>query len=215
MPRARRLAAGLGLVLLLLIALAAAHGPLLRAIGGYLIARDPLVHADAIVVLAGGHPAREIAAAALFREGWAPRVILTRATTPSHVEALLRLGIRAHDFQGEARLALEKSGVPAAAIVTLDEPARITEAELRIVHRFAREHGYRRVILVSSAEHLRRVRLIWARQSGDAIEGLTWPVPDDDFTPDSWWRDRRLAEAALHEYLGIIAVTLGISELLR
>src|SRR5262245_54658135 len=158
MPRARGLAwAGLALAAVV-AALIAAHDPILHGLGSYLIARDPLVHADAIVVLAGGHPEREMAAATLFKEGWAPRVVLSRAATPPHVEALLHLGIRSHDFQGEARLALEKSGVPPAAIVTLREPAKITEEELRIVHRFAREQGYRRIILVSSAEHLRRVR---------------------------------------------------------
>ena len=69
--------------------------------------------------------------------------------------------------------------MPRDAIVTLDQPAEITETELRAVAAAARDRGWRRVILVTSPFHGRRVQLIWRRESGGAIEGRLAAVPDE------------------------------------
>jgi uncharacterized SAM-binding protein YcdF (DUF218 family) len=188
-----------------------AHKPLLRMVGAALVVEDALQRADAIVVVAGGTPSREAAAAALFRAGWAPRVIVSNDFTPARVRELIALGIRPFDLQGESRGALERYGVPSAAIVALEEPVRITEAELRVVHQVAVAQGYRRVILLTSPHHTRRVRLIWWREAHGDVEGLVVSARGDPFPVDDWWRRRRFAEAVLHEYLGLLAIYLGIS----
>ncbi len=212
MSRRRRAVSGVLAALVLLGAAAVlAYGPLLRLVGRALVVEDPLERADAIVVVAGGTPSREAAAAALFREGWAPRVLLSNQFTPERVRELIALGIRRADLQGEARLALEKYGVPAGAIVVLGEPVRITETELRAVREAAQARGYRRLILVTSPQHTRRARLIWAREAGGRIEGLVVSAGGDEFAVDGWWRQRRMAEAVLHEYLGLLAIYLGAS----
>lgn len=211
----RRVLAGVvvGLAGLLLLAVLG-HRPILGAVGRWLAVADSLEHADAIVVVAGRTPVREIAAARLFREGWAPRVVLSRQATSEATRGLIEMGVRALDFQGEARLALVKSGVPPGAIVALTEPVRITETELRLVADTARARGWRRVILITSVEHTRRVKLIWSRQGG-AMRGIVVPVQDECFPPDGWWRRRRCSELVLHEYLGLTAIYLGISALMR
>ncbi len=213
MSRRRRAISGVLTALVLLGAAAVlAHGPILGWVGRALVVEDPLGRADAIVVVAGGTPSREAAAAALFREGWAPRIILSNQFTPERVRELIALGIRRADLQGEARLALEKHGIPAAAIVALGEPVRITETELRLVRETAQAEGYRRVILVTSPLHTRRVRLIWAREARGQIEGLVVGARrGEEFAVDGWWRHRRMAEAVLHEYLGLLAIYLGVS----
>jgi uncharacterized SAM-binding protein YcdF (DUF218 family) len=217
MPRGRRVVGGalLGLCVLLLL-IAACHRPLLRLVGAALVVEDPLRHADAIVVVAGGTPSREAMAAALFREGWAPRVVISRPFITPEGRELNTLGVRSLDLQGEARLALEKYGVPPDRIVSLGVSVRTTEPELAVVHGVARAEGYRRVILVSSPPHARRVKLIWSRESGTSrIEGLVVAAPSSEFAVDGWWRRRRAAEALLHEYLGLLAIYLGISPLMR
>lgn len=188
-----------------------AHQPLLRMVGGALVVEDALQRADAIVVVAGGTPTHEAAAAALFREGWAPRVIVSNDFTPARVRELVALGVRRFDLQGESRRALEAYGVPAAAIIALAAPVRITEAELRVVHQAAVAQGYRRLILLTSPHHTRRVRLIWSREARGEVEGLVVSPRGDPFPVDDWWRRRRMAEAVLHEYLGLLAIYLGIS----
>ncbi|MGH7365105.1 MAG: YdcF family protein [Candidatus Rokuibacteriota bacterium] len=191
------------------------HRPLLRAAGQALVVNEPRERTDAIVVVAGRTPTREEAAAALFREGWAPRVLVSRQRVPPRVQRLLDMGIRPLAFQGESVLALEKYGVPRAAIVTLDEPVEITETELRAVAATARSRGWRRLTLVTTPFHARRVQLIWKRETGGAIEGRLAVTPDDCAAGDPWWRRRRCSEAVLHEYLGLLALHLRISSLMR
>jgi uncharacterized SAM-binding protein YcdF (DUF218 family) len=216
MRRERRFLAGALLGLCALTLLAACHRPLLRLVGAALVVEDPPQHADAIVVVAGGTPSREAVAATLFRQGWAPRVIISRAVTTPAVRELIALGVRPLDLQGESRLALEKYGVAPDRIVSLGVPVTTTEPELAVVRDVARAERYRRVILVTSPPHARRVRLIWSREgTADHIEGLVVAAPNIEFAVDGWWRRRRAAEALLHEYLGLLAIYLGISSLMR
>jgi len=125
------------------------------------------------------------------------------------------MGARRLDYQGESRVVLEQRGVPAQAIVALSQPVKTTEAELKVVGEAARSRGWRRVILVTSPQHSRRVKLVWSRQAPADIESIVRVAQDDDFLDGDWWRKRREAEAILHEYLGLAAIYLGISPLLK
>ena len=215
-PRARRrLAVAALLAAALVVLVVAAHRPALRLIGRALVVEDALAPADAVVIVAGGIPTREATAAGLFRAGWAPRVVLSNDFTPDRVRALIALGARRLDSQGEARFVLEKHAVPPDAIVALSVPVKTTEAELRVVVETARARGWRRVILVTSPHQSRRVRLVWTREASGSIEGLIALVKGDDFLQDAWWRKRRQAEAVLHEYLGLAAIYLGVSKYLN
>jgi uncharacterized SAM-binding protein YcdF (DUF218 family) len=211
----RRIAVALVALLALLALGALAHRPLLRAAGRALVVDEPRRPADAIVVVAGSTPSREALAAALFREGWAPRVLVSRQFVPERVQRLLDMGIRRLDFQGESVMALEIYGVPRSAIVALPDPVEITETELRAVVEVARAHGWRRVILVTTANHSRRVQLIWRREAGTAVEAGLAVAHDECSAGDAWWRRRRCSEAVLHEYLGLLALYLRISSLMR
>lgn len=206
----------IALIALLALALLAAlaHRPVLRAVSQVLVVDDPRERVDAIVVVAGATPGREETAAGLFRAGWAPRVLVSRQFVGDRVQRLLDMGIRRLDFQGESVAALERYGVPREAIVALDQPAEITETELRAVVAAARDRGWARVILVTSPFHGRRVRLIWRRESGGAIEGRVVTAPDE-CSVGAWWHRRRCSEAVLHEYLGLMALHLHISSLMR
>jgi hypothetical protein len=56
------------------------------------------------------------------------------------------------------------------------------------------------------------VRLIWAREARGHIEGLVVGARrGEEFAVDGWWRHRRMAEGVLHEYLGLLAIYLGVS----
>jgi uncharacterized SAM-binding protein YcdF (DUF218 family) len=190
------------------------HGAVLRSMGAWLRVEDRLEHADAIVVLAGGTPRREATAAALWREGWAPRVIISRPFERPDLQELIAMGVRHLDQQGESRKALEMYGVAADRIIAIPEVSRTTEPELALVRDAARRLGYRKLILVSSPEHTRRVKVVWSRQSDSGPEGIVVPARES-FPFDHWWRSRRASESILHEYLGLLAITLGISPYFR
>ena len=212
--RLRLAVAGLTAAALLILALAALQ-PALRLVGRALVVEDALAASDAVVIVAGGIPTREAAAAGLYRRGWAPVVVLSNNFTPDRVRELITLGARRFDYQGESRLVVEKHGVPADAIVALTIPVKTTEAELKLVAEAARARGWRRVILVTSPQHSRRVKLVWTREAAGGVEGLVALAEDDDFPGEGWWRKRRQAEAVLHEYLGLAAIYLGVSKYLN
>jgi uncharacterized SAM-binding protein YcdF (DUF218 family) len=210
-PWSIALVALLGLAVLVVLA----HRPLLREASRILVVEDSNGPADAIVVVAGSTPIREARAAALFRAGRAPVIVVSRQSVPVRVQQLLDLGVRPMDFQGESVAALEKYGVPRAAIVTLPEPMEITEMELRRVIAEARSRGWHRVVLVTTAHHSRRVRLIWSREAGPEVRAGIAVVDDECSADPAWWRRRRCSEAVLHEYLGLLALYLHVSSLMR
>jgi uncharacterized SAM-binding protein YcdF (DUF218 family) len=211
MSRSRRLAVAAAAALAaLLVVLVVLHAPILRSIGGWLFVEDRLAPADAIVVLAGGTPFREATAAALLKAGWAPRIIISQPYMRAELRELLRLGIRPLDLQAEARRALGTYGVRPEQIHAITETSRTTEPELQLVRATAVRLGYRRLILVTSPEHTRRVRMIWAALDRGAPAAIVVPA-EDPFPFEDWWRRRRAIESVLHEYLGVLALTLGIS----
>lgn len=209
--RRRRLLGIIAVVLLLAVAGWVIHEPVLRAVARALIVEDALADADALVVVAGGAPFRERAVADLFKQGWAPRVIVSRPVNPAPVAALVEMGVRPLDVQGESQAALLRFGVPAAALVTIKQTAQITEDELALVREEARSRGWHRLILVSSPEHTRRVKTIWYRRGSNGIGAIVRASPYGHSPRDGWWRERRMAERVLHEYLGLAALYLGVS----
>ena len=202
-------------LLVLAVVSVIAHRPLLRAAGRVLVVEASDGRADAIVVVAGSTPIREALAAGLYREGRAPIVVVSRQKMPVRVQQLIDLGIRPLDFQGESVAALERYGVPRAAIITLSEPVEITELELRHVAAEARSRGWRRVLLATTPHHSRRVRVIWSREAGPGIEAGIAMIDDECSAARAWWTRRRCSEAVLHEYLGLVAVYLHVSSLMR
>src|SRR6185503_16495456 len=76
------------------VAVWALHAPVLRAVAHALVVEDALADADALVVVAGDSLFREQAASDLFKQGWAPRIVVSRPVNPPSVAALLEMGVR-------------------------------------------------------------------------------------------------------------------------
>lgn len=178
----------------------------LSALGRFLVVADPLVPADAIFVLDGKTPARELEAAALYHRGFAPRVVVSLARDP--IEVARRLAGEPPPQERSVRV-LEHARVPAASIVRLDRVVENTGQELAADFEYARRHGFRRVILVTSPVHTRRVRIVWNRRYQAGVAALVHPAPLEPFDPDRWWRSRRWLEDGVHELVGIAHFLVG------
>jgi uncharacterized SAM-binding protein YcdF (DUF218 family) len=176
------------------------------ALGRYLVVDDPLEPSDAIFVLEGGTPAREVEAAALYRRGLAPRVVLSRARDP--VAEARRLAGEPTPQERSAR-AVEHAGVPAAAVVKLERVVDNTEQELAADFEYGRAHGFRRVIFVTSPSHTRRVRLIWDARYQSRLPARVTPTSYERFDARRWWRSRQTLEEGLHELVGIAHFFIG------
>ncbi len=180
-------------------------------VGRFLAAEDPLQHADAIFVFAGTLVERPLEAADLFQEGYAPSIVITRATAEQATFQLQRRGVRvpaAHDLTREVLLEV---GVPESALVT---PAFIhdnTAEEARTLRQLALEHGWRRVILVSSKYHLRRLALAARRElRGTGVEVLARGSRYDAAQPGRWWTQRRDIRWVAAELPKLLAYAIGV-----
>ena len=116
-----------------------------RAAGNWLVTADPLQPARAIVVLGGHVPFRAMEAAAVYKQGWAPEVWLTRGGFNAEEMAFEELGIDRTAEDVYSHRVLERLGVPPAAIRTLPERNAITADEVRAVARRLQVEGGDRV----------------------------------------------------------------------
>jgi len=125
-----------------------------------LVRRDPLVDADAIVVLGSNiQPDDDLSATAMSRlvhalellaEGRAPRLVLTEIRPPAGSHAKAARALMSH-----LRVAGELIAVG---------PVRDTRDESREVARLFGERGFKSLILVTSPTHTRRAALAFERQ---------------------------------------------------
>jgi uncharacterized SAM-binding protein YcdF (DUF218 family) len=190
-----RVATGVIAGALVLYALSA---PILAALGRQLIHADALQRADAIVVLAPLWE-RAVEAADVYRQGYAPLVVITRASRDSGEQELLdrRMIESSEDRKRNALVAL---GVPHEAVVILDPLVDSTVDEARAFAEWAARHPVRRVIVVTSPLHTARSRLTFIRALENLpVEVLMRPASRNAFRSDTWWRSRNTFREGLIE----------------
>jgi uncharacterized SAM-binding protein YcdF (DUF218 family) len=189
-----------------LAAVAAVAGMLLalRGAGRWLVVEEPLASAPAIVVLGGGSPAREQAAAEVFRDGWAPRVVLVPATSLDEKSGVPvdKEVIAARDVQAR-RSVLEHFGVSAGAVLIASRSATNTLTELEIAAELI-QPDQEPVILVTSPYHARRVQLTWRHVTGGRSAAILRTTHGEAFDPSRWWTSRLSIDEVTHEYLGLV-----------
>jgi uncharacterized SAM-binding protein YcdF (DUF218 family) len=161
-------------------------------LGTFMAREDPLVHADAIFVLAGTHVERPLEAADLYGAGYAPRVLLTRSMAEGDAYAVARArGARLSDEFDSEEQVLMQLGVPEMAIVALSRTHDNTAQEATTLREVALRERWTRVIVVSSKYHLRRTRLACRRAlAGTPVEIVMRGSRYDPSDPDHWWRHR-------------------------
>lgn len=176
-------------------------------VGQWLVVEDQLEPAQAIVVLSGGMPVRAREAAEIYRQGFAAQVWVTRPVGPA--EELQQMDI---PFLGEeyySRKVLIHLGVPADAIRILEKPVVNTEEEvLEIAAELRRGEG-RKVIVVTSKPHTRRVKAIWKARMGESPRALVRYASGDDYDGAHWWRRTHDALAVVREILGLANAWAG------
>lgn len=181
----------------------------LTALGGYLVASDPPAAADAVLVLGGDPAERAWEAADLYREGWAPRIVLTTPLTAPAVAALAARGVVLAEEPQLARQVLQGLGVPAEAVLPMPEFVNSTESEARAFRAFAAGRGWRRVLVVSSPFHTRRSRTLFRqvmRETG--IEVRVIPSRHGQYRAADWWRGRQDVLTLIIEYQKLLFYAL-------
>lgn len=207
-PHARR---RLRIVLAVAVLLIAAGASGFAGIGRFLAREQPLEKADAIFVFAGTLAERPLEAGDLFREGYAPRIVVTRATRDQATFQLEKRGVRIPTEDDLSREVLLQLGVPAAALIMPSFVHDNTGEEARTLRELALKYKWRRVILVSSKYHLRRVRLATRRAlRGTDVEIVVRGSRYDMSLPDRWWTRRRDIRWVAAEVPKLVAYALGL-----
>src|ERR1700675_4384367 len=83
-------------------------------VGRWLVVEDPLVHADAIVVLSGRLPERALEAARVYRGGYADQVWISPPVSPVDDLKAMKISYLGEDFYNEKVLMAQ--GVPPDSI---------------------------------------------------------------------------------------------------
>jgi uncharacterized SAM-binding protein YcdF (DUF218 family) len=211
LPRLRTAVRWTILALLLLIAAVASW--LLTYGGQYLQHEDPLGKADAIFVLAGTRLERPLEAVDLYKEGYAPLVVLSPGR-PEPGEALLRQ--RGIQYPSETELqrdALMRSGIPATAIAATNGYVDNTAQEANLLRGMVTTNHWRRVIIVTSKYHTRRAAFAFRRGlKGTGAEIVMRASKYDPSDPANWWRYRADFRFASSEWQKLILYRLGLGE---
>jgi uncharacterized SAM-binding protein YcdF (DUF218 family) len=182
----RRLIIGFAIVILAVGAAWLKHAPILRQLADWWAVSDDLKHADAVVVLGGDLDVRPFAAAALYKRGFADKVLLSKVAMgraeslgliPSHTELNREL--------------LLKLGVPDTAIVNVGRDNSNTFEEAEAVGAWSLQSGAKSVIVPTELFAARRTRWIFNREldpSGVAV--IVHAFPPADYGLADWWRNR-------------------------
>jgi uncharacterized SAM-binding protein YcdF (DUF218 family) len=180
-------------------------------VGRFLTKEDPLQKADAIAVLAGTSMDRPLEAADLYKDGYAPRIVLTHEMREASYGALAARGVTVPAEADEQREILVRLGVPADAIVL---PMRIhdnTAQEAQTFRELAIKNGWRRIIVVTSKYHLRRAGFAIRREmGGTGVDVEMHGTRYEEVSPDRWWTTRSDLRWVLDEGAKLIAYELGL-----
>jgi len=182
-----------GVILLALLAV------FFRYAGILIVAEDSPEKADLIVVLMGSGPDRILGAVDLYKEGYAPCILMVENWEPGY-ELLESRGVKVpREAEIEAMIGTQL-GVPQEALIILPGDARSTQEEALIISRYLQDNPeIDKILLVSSKYHSRRSAIIFRWVIGDT-EILSCPTPYDNYNADSWWRTRQDAKSVVMEY---------------
>jgi uncharacterized SAM-binding protein YcdF (DUF218 family) len=195
-----RLALQAGLCVFGLAWLLVAFTPLAARLAEGLVRRDALQPADAVFVLAskiqrdgeltGTAMTRLLHGLELVGEGRAPRLILSELWPPSR------------SYSASARAILEHMQLK-REVLTVGPPIEGTRDEARLVAQLCREHGWTRLIVVTSPVHSRRAAAAFEREG---LVVLSSPCVETRYDlenlPDAG--DRLMAFGSImHERIGL------------
>ena len=151
--------------------------------------------ADAIVVLGGNDGDRALRALALYRDGYAPKIVLTglehgNAAPPANLT-----------WRAEFLVA---HGVPRSAL-RLEVYSQNSYEEATRVLALMRKQRWRTVIAVSDPPHMRRLAWTWRRVfEGSGLHYALVASAADWWVPGRWWRDERSGAFVISEFIKIV-----------
>lgn len=172
---------------------------------------DPLQKADAIYVLGGSWVERWLEAADLYREGYAPSVVISRGTIEGGGRELARRGV---PFPGPGELGrnamIGPLQMPATAVAVLTTDVDNTAQEAEAIRPIVAERRWRRLIVITDRASTRRAGFAMRRVLGPDIDVIMRGPRLDRFPPDQWWKSRANFRTVFYEAPKLLAYWFGL-----
>jgi len=169
----------------LLLILFLFRNPLLRGFGSWLTGEDSMQQTDACFVLGGNSYERGLAAFDIYQKFPTQQFVATGGNYPYQILCLDTSMVEAaltHHFM----LSL---GVPDAQVDTLTQSHSTRDEAEEILH-YCQEHQLKKVMIISSAFHMRRVRWVFEELFTDAgIEVLFHGASAMEYDSGNWWKN--------------------------
>ena len=175
-------------VAVLLIAGLLEPAPVLRTVGSALVSADGLQHADVIAIAVDAFDDGALEAGDLVASGIAERVAVFRLEETGVQQELRRRGLKPMTETDHAIATLRTVGV--TAIDEIPKPVSGTTDSIPALVEWARGQGVHAIVLITSADHSRRVTHVVARTAPSSIRIIVRPTRYSAFAPDDWWRSR-------------------------
>ena len=190
-PRRSRIVAAIVLLMSASVALIPTlRRPTLRAAGWALVVDDPIGPSDVIVVAVdAADGAGVLEAADLVHAGVATGVGIFVEPANRADREFIHRGIPYEDTVD--RLARQLRSLGVMTIEHIPGTVTGTETEAQVLLAWCAQRQYRSVVVVSNADHSRRLRRVFRRSMRG--HGLTVSVRSarySTFDPDRWWRTR-------------------------
>lgn len=177
----------LAILVLAAIAVALFRRPLMRAAANLWIVDEPVIKADAVVVLGGGAQNRPFAAADMVARGVTTNVLIAQVK-PNPTD---KLGLTSVESD-LSRAVLLKKGVPPAFIRSLGTNVNSTYDEARAVRAWAAQHRPRVIVIPTDLFHTRRVNWLMEKQLRDLhVDVRVVAVNPDEYNRTNWWKEER------------------------
>lgn len=168
----------IGLVILLILGL-----------GWFIAPSDKLEKADAIVVVSGGDTVTRTAEGiSLWKDGYAPMLVMVGAAADqgtSNAAVMRRQALAA--------------GVPSSAIL-IEEKSTTTQENAEFLKPITDAAGIKRMILVTSPYHARRVKVTFQKTYGKDYTFIVHPAIDSKWRRSSWWHSADTTALTLDEF---------------
>jgi uncharacterized SAM-binding protein YcdF (DUF218 family) len=179
--------------------------------GRFLAVNDSLERADAIFALAGARVERWMEAADLYREGWAPRIVLSPGRDEAAAKRLRQMGIRFPSEPELVREALIQLKVPADSIIVLPHDVDNTAQEAAAIRALVARERWKGLIVVTSPYHARRARLAFRREFEHTdVKVIVRSTRHGAWIPDRWWTRRSDLRFVLSELQKLVLYRLGL-----
>jgi uncharacterized SAM-binding protein YcdF (DUF218 family) len=178
----------------LITAAAVLYPAVLFAMGSLLVNSENPSKADIVIVLGGDYLGnRVIKGAELVREGYAPKLMLSRGTqlygrNESDIEA---------DFAADR-------GYDRRTMIPLTTPVDSTSDEARTMLPQLRTMGVHKILLVTSPSHTGRAARVFRRAAPD-IEIHPIAAPDPHWCRGYWWNNRECEKTFFLEEVKTLA----------